>query len=393
MEILDLTGFRRTLTPMQRPDAGGRPVKLSIVVPSYNESRTLKPCIERVLAIADEALSLEIIIVDDCSTDGSLEIAQELQKNHEQIILLSHQENRGKGAALRTGFRRATGDFVAVQDADLEYDPRDLKKILAPMINGDADVVLGSRFLSAGAHRVLYFWHYLANRFLTILSNMFTDLNLTDMECCYKVFRREVIQGIDIIENRFGFEPEIIAKVAHMRLRIYEAGVSYYGRTYAEGKKIGFRDGVRALYCICHYSAHLAPWPIQLFLYLFIGGISAVVNFLAFMSLFHMGLDVMVSAPVAYILAATVNYTLCIVFLFRHRARWNSLTEFLIFLFVVCVVGIMDLGMTKALLELGNSPGLSKILATGAGLIFNFLGRRFLVFPEPPSGPWEPQLR
>jgi dolichol-phosphate mannosyltransferase len=373
--------------------SAGRSIKLSIVIPSYNESRTLRACIERVLAIADETLSLEIIIVDDCSTDGSLPIAQELQKTHEQIILLCHEVNRGKGAALRTGFKRATGDFVAVQDADLEYDPRDLKRILAPLIDGDADVVLGSRFLSAGTHRVLYFWHYLANRFLTIFSNMFTDLNLTDMECCYKVFRREVIQSLDILENRFGFEPEIVAKVAHMRLRVYEAGVSYYGRTYAEGKKIGFRDGVRALYCICHYSAHVAPWPIQLFLYLFIGGISAVVNFLVFMGLFHMGFDVMVSAPAAYIVAAVVNYGLCIVLLFRHRARWNSLMEFLIFLLVVFVVGIMDLGMTKALLELGNSPGLSKMLATGAGLIFNFLGRRFLVFPEPPSGPWEPQVR
>jgi dolichol-phosphate mannosyltransferase len=392
MGIPDAAGLRRTLTPMQRPDAG-KPVKLSIVVPSYNESTTLKTCIERVLAITDEALALEIIIVDDCSTDGSFATAQELQKTHEQVILLSHEKNRGKGAALRTGFRRATGDFVAVQDADLEYDPKDLKRILTPLIDGNADVVLGSRFLSAGTHRVLYFWHYLANRFLTILSNMFTDLNLTDMECCYKVFRREVIQSIDILEDRFGFEPEIVAKVAHMRLRVYEAGVSYYGRTYAEGKKIGFRDGVRALYCICHYSAHVAPWPIQLLLYLFIGGISAVVNFLVFMGLFSAGLDVVVSAPVAYILAAIVNYYLCIVFLFRHRARWNSLAEFLIFLLVVLVVGIVDLGMTKALMELGNSPGLSKVLATGAGLIFNFLGRRFMVFPEPPSGPWEPQVR
>ena len=331
--------------------------------------------------------------MDDCSSDGSLSIARELEKGHEQIVLVKHEENQGKGAALRTGFKRALGDFVAVQDADLEYDPKDLRRILVPLINGDADVVLGSRFLPVGAHRVLYFWHYLANRFLTVLSNMFTDLNLTDMECCYKVFRREVIQNIDIQEDRFGFEPEIVAKVAHMRLRVFEVGISYYGRTYSEGKKIGIKDGIRALYCICHYNAHKAPWPIQLFLYLFIGGISAVVNFIAFMGLFHIGLDVIVSAPAAYTIAAIVNYFLCIFLLFRHRARWNSATEVLIFLFIVSLIGVLDLVMTKALLELGNPPGASKLLATGAGLIFNFLGRRFVVFPEPPTGPWEPQLR
>lgn len=368
-------------------------VTLSVVVPCYNESRTLRTCIERVLAIADESLALEIIIVDDCSTDGSLSIAKELEQTHQSIIVLAHEKNQGKGAALRTGLKRATGDFVAVQDADLEYDPKDLKKMLAPLISGMADVVLGSRFLSAGTHRVLYFWHYLGNRFLTVLSNMFTDLILTDMECCYKVFRREVIQRIQIQENRFGFEPEIVAKVAHMRLRVYETGISYYGRTYAEGKKIGFRDGLRALYCICHYNAHKAPWPMQFFLYLFIGGISAVVNYLIFMGLFRLDMDVVMSAPIAYIVAAIVNYCLCIVLLFRHRARWNSLAEFLLFFLVVFAVGILDLGMTKALLESGTSPGSSKALATAAGLVFNFLGRRFMVFPEAPSGPWDPQIK
>ena len=368
-------------------------VKLSIVVPCYNESRTLHRCIERVLGIADEALSLEVIIVDDCSTDGSLAIARELAGSHEQIMVLTHEKNRGKGAALSTGFKSATGDFVAVQDADLEYDPKDLRRILVPLVNGDADVVLGSRFLSPGAHRVLYYWHCLANHFLTILSNMFSDLNLTDMECCYKVFRRDVIQRIDIQEERFGFEPEIVAKVAQMRLRIFEVGVSYYGRTYAEGKKIGFKDGIRALYCICHYNAHKAPLPIQLILYLFIGGISAVANFLLFMAMFHYGLTVTVSAMAAYFSAALVNYFLCILLLFRHRARWNSATEVLLFLFVVFLIGILDLATTKALMEMGSSPAVSKLVATATGLLFNFLGRRFLVFPEPPAGPWEPQVR
>lgn len=377
---------------MQPPETE-KVVKLSVVVPCYNESRTLRKCIERVLAIADEALSLEIIIVDDCSTDDSPAIVRDLEESHPQIVFVAHTKNQGKGAALRSGFKRATGDFVAVQDADLEYDPHDLKTILTPLLSGDADVVLGSRFLSSGAHRVLYFWHYLANRFLTILSNMFTDLNLTDMECCYKVFRREVIQSIEIQENRFGFEPEIVAKVAHRRLRVFEAGISYYGRTYAEGKKIGVRDGIRALYCICHYNAHKAPWFIQFFLYLFIGGISAVANFFVFMGLYHTGLAVSVSAPVAYIIAAFVNYFLCIFLLFRHRARWSSAVEIVIFLLIVALIGVLDLVMTEALMELGNPPSISKLCATGAGLIFNFLGRRLFVFPERPTGPWEPQVR
>ena len=377
---------------MQPPETQ-QAIKLSVVVPCYNESRTLRKCIERVLAIADEALSLEVIIVDDCSADDSPTIARDLEANHAEIVLIAHAKNQGKGAALRTGIKRATGDFVAVQDADLEYDPQDLKKILAPLLSGDADVVLGSRFLSSSVHRVLYFWHYLANRLLTVLSNMFTDLNLTDMECCYKVFRREVIQSIEIQENRFGFEPEIVAKVAHRRLRVFEAGTSYYGRTYAEGKKIGFKDGIRALYCICHYNAHKAPWFIQFFLYLFIGGISAVANFLIFMGLFHAGLTVSVSAPVAYLIAAFVNYFLCIFLLFRHRARWNSVMEVLIFLLIIALIGVLDLVMTEALIELGNPPSLSKLCATGAGLVFNFLGRRLVVFPERPTGPWEPQVR
>jgi glycosyltransferase involved in cell wall biosynthesis len=239
-------------------------VKLSIVIPCFNEEKTIKECVERVLEIADDNLSLELIIVDDHSTDNSYSIARKLEINHPEIKIIRHEKNSGKGAALRSGFKMATGDFVAVQDADLEYDPVDLKRLLIPLVQGDADVVLGSRFLSTGFHRVLYFWHYMGNRFLTFLSNMFTDLNLTDMETCYKVFRREIIQDIDIKENRFGFEPEIIAKIAQRRLRIFEMGISYRGRTYEEGKKIGVKDGFRTLYCIFRYNAHKAPLPIQL---------------------------------------------------------------------------------------------------------------------------------
>jgi len=211
--------------------------KFSIVIPCFDEEKTLKRCVEKVLGIADGSLCLEIIIVDDCSCDGSPAIAKKLEDNFDEITVLRHEENQGKGAALRTGFQKATGDFVAVQDADLEYDPMEFKKLLVPLINDDADVVLGSRFLSGDAHRVLYFWHSLGNRFLTLVSNMFTDLNLTDMETCYKVFKREVIQGIEIREDRFGFEPEIVAKVAALRLRIFEMGISYYGRTYEEAKR------------------------------------------------------------------------------------------------------------------------------------------------------------
>jgi len=359
------------------------------VIPCYNEEKTLQTCVERILEIMDEKLTVELVIVDDYSTDQSLKIAREMEKNHPEVRVFCHEQNQGKGAALRTGFKEATGDFVAVQDADLEYDPNDLKRLLGPLLDNKADVVLGSRFQVTGAQRVLYFWHYLGNRFLTFLSNMFTDLNLTDMETCYKVFRREIIQSIELQEDRFGFEPEIVAKIAHRRLRIYEMGISYHGRTYAEGKKIGVKDGLRALYCIFHYNAPKAPVPIQFFIYLFIGGIAGLVNLALFLALYSRGIEVVVAAPSAFITAAIVNYLLCILFLFRHKARWNTTFEFLIFIGVVSVVGMIDLYLTKFLLLNGLSAALSKIIATMIGLFLNFLGRRFLVFPESAVGPWK----
>ncbi|MGO8942171.1 MAG: glycosyltransferase [Syntrophobacteraceae bacterium] len=365
---------------------------LSVVVPCFNERETLRECLERVLSIGDSELSLQIIIVDDCSTDGSHAIALELSEKYpEQVTVLGHQKNQGKGAALRTGFAEAKGDFVCVQDADLEYDPSDLKRLLRPLMSGKADVVLGSRFLSTGAHRVLYFWHYLGNRFLTLVSNMFTDLNLTDMETGYKLFRRDILQKITIQEDRFGFEPEIVAKMAHMRIRIYEVGISYYGRTYEEGKKIGPRDGLRALYCIMRYNLHQAPLPVQFLAYLFIGGISALINLAVFLEALCLGYSTAVSALSAFFLAAALNYVLCILLLFRHKAKWTAPKEIVIYLFVVCGLGILDVALTKFLVEAGLAPWISKSTASLVGLVLNFAGRRLLVFPEPASGPWQPQ--
>jgi glycosyltransferase involved in cell wall biosynthesis len=220
-------------------------------MPVYNERTTLREVVAKVLAVP---LEIELICVDDGSQDGSREILSRLQSDHPQIHVILQPHNMGKGAALRRGIEEATGDFVIIQDADLEYDPAEYPLMIGPLIQGKADVVFGSRFLGSAPHRVLYFWHSVGNRALTLLSNCLTNINLSDMETCYKVFRRDVIQSIPIEENRFGFEPEITVKVAKRRLRIYEVGISYWGRTYEEGKKIGWRDGVRAFYCLLKYS-------------------------------------------------------------------------------------------------------------------------------------------
>ena len=223
---------------------------LSVIIPCFNEVKTLNELLAAVKECGVE--DLEIIIVDDCSTDGTKELLKNL--NDDKIKVLYHEFNKGKGAALRTGFKSATGDICIVQDADLEYDPKEFPLLLDPIIKNKADVVFGSRFQSGRPHRVVYFWHRIGNGVLTLLSNFFTDLNLSAMETCYKAFRTEVIKSIEIKENRFGFEPEITAKISKMDLRIYEVGISYYGRTYDEGKKIGWKDGVRAIYCILKYN-------------------------------------------------------------------------------------------------------------------------------------------
>jgi len=223
---------------------------LSVVIPCFNEAATILDLLERVRSAP--VASKQIIVVDDGSSDGTRELLRGLQAD--DLTVLLHERNRGKGAALATGFAAARGEICIVQDADLEYDPAEYPLVIGPIVQGKADVVFGSRFQGAAPHRVVYFWHRLGNGFLTLLSNMFTDLNLTDMETCYKAFRTEIIQAIRIREQRFGFEPEITAKLARRRCRIYEVGISYYGRTYDEGKKIGWRDGVRAIWCILKYN-------------------------------------------------------------------------------------------------------------------------------------------
>jgi len=230
-------------------------MKISVVIPVYNEVATLRTLLDKVIAAPSCGLHKELVLVNDCSTDGTKELLDAIAKEQPDWKIIHHEVNQGKGAALRTGFQNATGDIVLIQDADLEYDPNEYPVLLKPILEGHADVVFGSRFLGGGAHRVVYFWHSVGNRFLTLLSNMTTNINLTDMEVCYKVFKKEVLAGIILCEDRFGFEPEITAKVARAKKwQIYEVPISYYGRSYEEGKKIGWRDGFRAIICIIKYG-------------------------------------------------------------------------------------------------------------------------------------------
>jgi len=231
---------------------------LSIVIPAYNEAKTIHLILDRIKAVElPNQISKEIIIVNDCSRDATEQAILNYQAQNPALTIQyrKHEVNKGKGAALHTGIREASGDFIVIQDADLEYDPEEYGILLKPILNGSADVVYGSRFIGGKPHRILFYWHSIGNKFLTNLSNMFSNLNLTDMETCYKLFRSELIKSIELKEQRFGFEPEVTAKIARVKgLRIYEVGISYYGRTYEEGKKIGWKDGFRAIYCILKYG-------------------------------------------------------------------------------------------------------------------------------------------
>ena len=233
-------------------------MKLSIVIPAYNEGKTIHLILDKIKAVQlDQSISKEIILVNDCSKDDTEQAITQYQRNNPDLNIQyhKHEVNMGKGAALHTGIRLATGDFVIIQDADLEYDPEEYNILLKPLVSGFADVVYGSRFMGGKPHRILFFWHTIGNKFLTALSNALTNLNLTDMESCYKVFKRDIIQSLPLQEKRFGFEPEVTARISRIpKIRIYEVGISYYGRTYEEGKKIGWKDGFRAIYCILKYN-------------------------------------------------------------------------------------------------------------------------------------------
>ncbi len=360
---------------------------LSLIIPCYNEEATLESCVARCLALCEkspiENFSLELIIVDDCSTDKSYSIAQDLQARYpEQISLYKHEINQGKGAALRTGLMRAKCDMVGIQDADEEYNPLDYFTLMRPILEDKADVVYGSRYLRQGTRRVLYFWHTWMNRSLTFTSNMFTNLDISDMETCYKLFRRETIQNIapKLQENRFGFEPEVTALVAQHEARVYECAISYNPRSYEEGKKIGWRDGVRALYCILHYSAHCAPLPMQILLYTFIGFCAALVNLIAFSIFLAMGSAITGATLLAFGIAAMVNYFLCIAILFKHQARWSTKGEILAYALTVVVMAAIDLGVTSGLHSLGTSLFMSKVMGILVGFVGNFSLRKYFVF-------------
>lgn len=363
---------------------------LSLVIPIYNEEKTLYNIVKSTLSIKNNDfftknnLKLELILVDDCSSDNSLKIAHKLADENDEIKIFSHKKNQGKGAALKTGFTNASGDFIGIQDADNEYNPHDYTKMLPLLLENKADVVYGSRYLKQDTRRVLYFWHTFMNKGLTFLTNMYTNLNITDMETCYKLFKKDVIKEIipNLKENRFGFEPEVTIYVAKGKYRVYECAINYNPRTYEEGKKIGAKDGLRALYCILHYGGQYAPLPMQILLYLFIGGLSAVVNIVAFLILTKMFESLVLNIALAFILSALTNYLLCISLLFKHKARWSSFGEIVTYIITLLIMGAFDYYSTYVFLLFGMNNFWAKSLSSLIGVIGNFILRKYFVFMQ-----------
>ncbi|MDR1871923.1 MAG: bifunctional glycosyltransferase family 2/GtrA family protein [Deltaproteobacteria bacterium] len=355
---------------------------LSLIIPCYNEENTLEQCIQRIMELKNHNINLELIIVDDCSKDNSLNIAYNLEKRYPEVKVLKHEVNMGKGAALRTGFLSATGDYVGVQDADVEYNPIDYLKLLEPLKNGVADVVYGSRYLQPETRRILYFWHTCMNKFLTFFSNMFTDLGITDMETCYKLFKKDVIQKLapQFKENRFGFEPEITALISENKCRVYECAISYNPRSYEEGKKIGWLDGLRAIYCILHYGAYRAPLPMHILLYFIINSLSALTNIITFSVLINY-CEFLYTIIIALALAALCNYLLCIILIFKHLSRWwKGYIELLVYIACVAVVCLLDILFTSFFINCGVNNIIAKSISIGLCFCFNYLFRRFIVF-------------
>lgn len=363
---------------------------LSLIIPIYNEEKTIESIVQKTLEIEScdfaqkNNIQLELVLVDDCSSDKSLEIAKKLANENDKIKVFSHKKNKGKGAALKTGFKEATGDFIGIQDADNEYNPFDYLKLIKPLLENKADVVYGSRYLKRDTRRILYFWHTFMNKGLTLLTNMYTNLDITDMETCYKLFKSDVIKSIipNLKENRFGFEPEVTIYVAKGKYRLYECAISYNPRTYEEGKKISAKDGLRALYCILHYGGQYAPLPMQILLYLFIGAISALVNIAAFLILANIFENLLLNIAIAFILSALTNYLLCISLLFKHKARWSSWGEIVTYAITLIIMGAFDYYSTYWFLLVGMNNFWAKSLSSLIGVAGNFLLRKYFVFKE-----------
>jgi len=383
-------------------------LNLSLIIPCYNEAATLEKILAKALSLHQQTvhgqtIKLELILVFDGSTDQSLSIAQAWAQDHPPIKILSYAPNRGKGYALRQGIKIAQGDLIGIQDADLEYDPAEYLKLIATLLENHAEVVYGSRYLLQNQRRILSFWHSLTNHGLTLLTNMFTNLDLSDMETCQKLLQKSALQKIlpHLQEDRFGIEPEITIQIAKQRLRIYECAISYHPRTFAEGKKIRWTDGVHALYCILHYGGPTAPLPMQIILYFFIGLICAITNVLLF-TLGHYVLlaqnDPAFTITAAFAGAAALNYLLCISILFEHQKRKGILREILLYLVAIIFMGFIDYALTIfGHHQFHLSWFVSKSLTAPLSFGLNFIFRKYVVFRQgrsavhpPPTSPWRP---